>query len=346
MAWGRAGRPRRLRVRGTRSGPACYEIQMSGLLGTHPGQARPWAARSRRRRAGACSIVDHPLREGFHAQRILALYRSGRQSDALAAYRELRALLECGAGHRAKSSFARAQQPSAGTRSRSGLAPARRISRSVALALPPPPQQRSNGRRVQQPMLFRVHPQGSWSSKPCMASGVSVIVVAMRGLSRYFRGRTMPLGPGRTSLIALAANAISKLDESGSVVASVPCGDQPCRTGRWPGRALGHQRQAKTRSPRSTPRHMRVQRVLDVGHDPQSLAVTGDDLWVANFADGTVSRINVQAARGRGHNPRGQRPGRRGSGTRWALGGQQWRQHHPAHRHRPSGAARRPGRRR
>ena len=39
-------------------------------------------------------IADHPLREGFRAQLILALYRSGRQSDALAAYRELRAVLD------------------------------------------------------------------------------------------------------------------------------------------------------------------------------------------------------------------------------------------------------------
>ena len=39
-------------------------------------------------------IADHPLRERLHAQRILALYRAGRQSDALAAYRELRAVLD------------------------------------------------------------------------------------------------------------------------------------------------------------------------------------------------------------------------------------------------------------
>jgi DNA-binding SARP family transcriptional activator len=38
-------------------------------------------------------IADHPYRERFHEQLILALYRSGRQAEALSAFQEVRRIL-------------------------------------------------------------------------------------------------------------------------------------------------------------------------------------------------------------------------------------------------------------
>lgn len=68
-------------------------------------------------------VAEHPLREGFWACLITALYRSGRQADALAAYTRVRALLmeelgiEPGSGLRDLEQQVLLQSPSLGSQS-------------------------------------------------------------------------------------------------------------------------------------------------------------------------------------------------------------------------------------
>ena len=83
-------------------------------------------------------LAEHPLHERFHAQRMLALYRAGRQSDTLEAYRQARAVAQRADRDRARARAARPPggDPGAGPGSRrSGVgagvaAQARAASRS------------------------------------------------------------------------------------------------------------------------------------------------------------------------------------------------------------------------
>ena len=84
-------------------------------------------------------LAENPLRERLHAQRMLALYRCGRQGEALAAYRQARATLVEEIGIEPGPSCSSCTRRScAKTRrwmsSRPGRAPARARPRGAAAA--------------------------------------------------------------------------------------------------------------------------------------------------------------------------------------------------------------------
>lgn len=230
-------------------------------------------------------MADHPLRERFHAQLILALYRSGRQSDALAAYRQLRSLLDTELGIEPSRPLQELNMRVLAQDRALGWQPPRGSitdARPTARDGKQPTVSTSNIRRRSDNVL-----SATWLR---VSAAVVVVTAAVVWLA------TARPWAGPDVAQAVVANAVSELDESGSVLASVAVGTNPVALASARG-AIWVINAGDNTVSQINPKTHAVQRLLDVGHDPQSLAVTSDDLWVANFGDGTVSRINLEAAK-------------------------------------------------
>jgi len=219
-------------------------------------------------------IAEHPLRERFHAQRILALYRSGRQSDALAAYRELRSVLDTELGI----------EPSPPLQELNNQV----LRQDPALDWTPPaiPLQTAGAvaRPSTEPVSALAAPHTGSPRRRLAAIGVAVAALA--------GGAALPVAGAPPASAEVLPNAVSELDASGSVVASVPIGTNPIALASAGG-AVWVVNAGDDTVYKVNPSTHSVEQVVPVGHDPRALAVTGDDVWVTNFDDGTVSRINV-----------------------------------------------------
>ncbi|WP_028637252.1 ABC transporter substrate-binding protein [Nocardioides sp. URHA0032] len=239
-------------------------------------------------------VAEHPLREALHAQRMLALYRSGRQSDALAAYRELRALLGTELGIdpspplQELNSRILSQDPTLACRGpRAGL-PATSGSATTPAQTPAASAERAHAPAPR--------PGGRTRSRRRRLGGIvaGIATVALLAVGATMAGRDDPAGP--RSQRGVPANAASQVDGSGSIVTSVAVGANPIAL------ALARDRVWVVSAGEDTvseidPSTSAIQQVTSVGHDPRAVAVTGDDLWVTNFADGTVSRIDGPTGR-------------------------------------------------
>ena len=223
-------------------------------------------------------VAQHPLREGLHAELMLALYRSGRQSDALAAYRDLRSVLDTELGIEPSPPLQELN-----TRMLRQDPTLDWVARPALAARPPAPRRRPTLDTASSPPARAPAAPGS--------SALTVVAVAVAGLAG---GATLPLAEAPVAAAAVPANAVSELDENGQVVASVPVGTNPTAVVAGGG-AIWVLNAGDNTVQRINPSTHAVEQTIEVGQDPRGLAVTGDDLWVTNSADRTVTRINVEA---------------------------------------------------
>ena len=233
--------------------------------------------------------ADYPLRERLHGQLMLALYRCGRQAEALAAYRRARDLLATELGidpgeplqHLHASVLA--QDPALDWSVGSGtLAWGRRADPDSPVTGPvrgpPRPRPVADGHELSWSRR-RVRRLLAIGSVLALAAAVCIVVVAR------------PWAGGPTGV---PANSVGLLDPAGGRVGA------PVSVGSPTGLAYGDGSVWAVDSTqgmlsRINPATHAVIEQIPVGSAPTAVAVTGQDVWVTNSGDGTVSRINAMA---------------------------------------------------
>jgi ABC-type transport system substrate-binding protein/DNA-binding SARP family transcriptional activator len=227
----------------------------------------------------------YPLREQLHAQRMLALYRCGRQSEALAAYSQLRQTLAEELGIDPSQPLQRLYQSVLQQEPALDWQPPVRSSDDAhtAVAHPEPaggPE--SVGARVERPggrRRTRRRILGMAAAVLLLAAG-SVTALVVRNASR-------------SRLPSLPANGVGRLHADGSMTDAVLVGVSPGGIAYGAGSLWTVNRTDGTVS-RIDPRKHAVIQTTRVGASPTAVTVSREDVWIANFGDGTVSRVNAQ----------------------------------------------------
>ncbi len=210
-------------------------------------------------------VEANPLRERLRAQLMLALYRRGRQAEALAVYQEFRHALSEQLGLDPGTGL---QQLEVAILNRDGSLDAPR-SRSPALV------RRSPG------------PRRRWLA----AGAVAVIALTVTALLVATTGGRV----ARWSTIA--ADSVGVISPArGAVTADVPVGSSPSGVAAGAGSVWVANYDDNTVS-RIDPATHAVEQTIQADSTPSGIAVGAGAVWVANNFSGTVSKIDIAADR-------------------------------------------------
>ncbi|MDQ6714839.1 MAG: winged helix-turn-helix domain-containing protein, partial [Actinomycetota bacterium] len=240
-------------------------------------------------------VGRNPLRERLQAQRMLALYRSSRQAEALAAYRETRDLLDDelgvdpGPALQSLHEQMLRQDPDLAPRHadlvRERHGPQADVSAGGAAAKAVAgPTSSPLAAPVSQGVLL---PRWRRRGRARLASlGVIALAVGLIGAGTYrvaSSGSVTPLPPNSVGALTLAGLSGDAVQMGASPVALTEAGGSV-----W---VVNQTQQSVVRI---DPQNRRIiQTVHDVGQSPEAIASSGKDLWVAAANDGFLTRINV-----------------------------------------------------
>ena len=213
-------------------------------------------------------VAAQPLRERPRRLLMLALYRSGRQPEALAVFAEARKTL----------------------RDELGLEPSAELRELQAAILRQDDQLAAPPRRPQE----AAEPT---RRRPALSHRGGLIVLAAVAVAAASAAAALLLGGGRGGLRSLPAEAAGRLDpRSGRIDLYVRAGSRPAALATGFGATWVANEGDGTVS-RVDPRRQAVVQTIPVGRAPAGVAVGGGAVWVANEGDGTVARIDPQGNR-------------------------------------------------
>jgi YVTN family beta-propeller protein len=207
--------------------------------------------------------TEHPLRERLRAARMLALYRCGREPEALALYRETRRLLVDELG----------MEPSPALRELHDAI----LRQDPALEAPPAPQPPGDaggdgrGRRRRRAAVV--------AAALALAGGVAAVI----GL----------LAPGATAPVHVAANAVAVIDPArNAVVHQIAVGARPADISAGAGGVWVDNLDDNSIS-EIDPKSATVKRTLSIdGASIDALAAGRDTVWTIDYARATATKID------------------------------------------------------